>query len=107
MSDIELSALASRLAPLLLQHLAPAVAKVQAVCVPDLIPHKLTVAQFAWCVERSEYTINEETRLNPKLRKYVQGRRPKLIHPAALELYGVDARLAVARLAQFPRTSPA
>lgn len=71
------------------------------------LPHKLTIAQFAWCIERGADYVGEQTRINARLRPYVQGKRPKLIHPAALSLFGVDSGLAAARLRQFPGRSPA
>lgn len=99
MTDAEIEILANHLAPLLATRL-------QRLLVPsierDPIPHKLTVAQFAWCIERSAYFVNEQTRINPKLRHYVQGVCPKRIHPAALALFGVDGALAAARLKCFP-----
>lgn len=73
---------------------------------PEPIPHKLSVDQFAWCVERSAYFVNEQTRINPKLRAHVQGKRPKLIHPAALALFGVDPGHAALRLRLFQKPSP-
>lgn len=102
LSDTELDAIADRLAP----RLAALIGKPVSV-VPEPIPQKLTVEEFAWCVQRSAYSINEDTRLNPKMKKHVQGKWPKLIHPAALALYGVDSALAAARLAQFPHKSAA
>lgn len=84
-------ALANRLVPLLnASHPRPASA--------EPLPHKLTVAQFAWCIQRSAYYVNQQTRINPKLRQYVQGKAPKLIHPAALALFGVDSGFASIRL---------
>ena len=71
------------------------------------LPHKLTVAEFAWCVERSAYTICERRRKDRAFRKHCEGERPIRIHPAALALYGVDSGLAAARLRQFPGKSRA
>ena len=71
----------------------------------DPVPSKLTLAQFAFCIQRSVGFVKLETRINPKLKARVQGRRPKLIHPAALALYGVDPQLAASRLAQWPQPS--
>jgi hypothetical protein len=71
------------------------------------LPHKLTVAEFAWCVERSAYTIRERRRTDRGFRKHCEGARAVKIHPAALALYGVDSGLAAARLRQFPGTSRA
>lgn len=106
LTDQELDALAIRLAPLLADRLMDRLAPRDARNA-EPIPHKLTVEQFAFCVERSAYTINEDTRLDPKLRKFVQGQRPKLIHPAALALYGVDQALAASRLALWSHKSAA
>jgi hypothetical protein len=102
MSDAELRTLAVYLAPLVVAqmgHPRPAA--------PEPLPHKLTVEQFAWCIERSAYYVNEQTRINPKLRPYVQGSRPKLIHPAALALFGVDGAHAATRLALLEHKSAA
>lgn len=74
---------------------------------PEPLPHKLSITQFAWCIERSAYFVAEQCRTNRELKRQVQGLRPKLIHPAALALYGVDSGLAAARLRQFPGTSRA
>lgn len=71
------------------------------------LPHKLTLAEFAWCVERSVYGIAERRRNDRKFRAHCQGERRIKIHPAALALYGVDSGLAAARLRQFPGKSPA
>lgn len=65
------------------------------------LPGKLTVEQFAWCVQRSAYHIRQRRRLNREFRKHCQGLNPILIHPRALELFGVDSSLAAVRLAQF------
>lgn len=71
--------------------------------VPDLppLPAKLTVHEFAFCVQRSAYHVRERRRLNRDFRKLCQGRNPILIHPGALKIFGVDSGLAAARLAQF------
>lgn len=99
-TNADIDALILRLTPVLRSLIALLAREVAS---PAPIPHKLTVEQFAWCVERSAYTINEHTRINPKLRAHVQGKRPKLIHPAALALYGVDAALASERLKAMPK----
>jgi hypothetical protein len=75
--------------------------------VEGMLPGKLSIAQFAWCIERSRDYVEGEIRTNRKFKTFVQGQRPKLIHPSALELYGVDSGLAAARLRQFPGTSKA
>jgi hypothetical protein len=62
---------------------------------------KLTVAEFAHCVQRSAYSIRERRRTNRKFRAHCEGECPIKIHPAALALYGVDSGLASARLQQF------
>ncbi len=103
MSDAEIRALAVYLAPLVVAQMGQS----RPSSPPNPIPHKLTVAQFAWCIERSCYFVYEEIRLNPRLRHQVQGRCPKLIHPAALALYGVDAAHAAKRLALFAQPSAA
>jgi len=71
------------------------------------LPHKLTIEQFAWCVQRSAYSIGERRRTDRKFRKHCEGVRRINIHPAALALYGVDSGLAAARLRQFVGRSPA
>lgn len=106
MSDTELKTLAAELAPHLARELA-AHGAAPRLPAAEPIPHKLTVAQFAWCVQRSAYSINAATRVDPKLKKHVQGKCPKLIHPAALALYGVDPAHAALRLAQWPHKSAA
>lgn len=71
------------------------------------IPHKLTVEQFAWCIERSAYFVNERSRIDKAFRKFVEGTCPKKIHPCALQLFGVDPALGAARLALFEQRSAA
>ncbi len=65
--------------------------------VPPIL-EKLTVQEFAHCVQRSAYTIRERRRVDRKFRAHCQGECPIKIHPAALALYGVDSGLASARL---------
>lgn len=72
---------------------------------PPPLPAKLTVEQFAWCVQRSAYHVRERRRMDRRFRKLCQGRNPILIHPSALALFGVDSSLAAARLQQFPQRS--
>lgn len=71
------------------------------------LPHKLTMAEFAWCVERPVYSIRERRRTDRKFRAHCEGENRVKIHPAALALFGVDSGLAAARLRQYPGTSPA
>lgn len=62
------------------------------------IPHRLTVRQFALCVQRCETVVRRWIRANVRgVRKHVAG-RPYLIDPKALELFGVSGEMARARL---------
>ena len=72
---------------------------------PAPIIRKLTIAEFAFIIQRGYDYMAAETRSNKKLRPYVQGGRPKLIHPAALEIYGVDSAFGAMRFAQLPQHS--
>ncbi len=96
LSPQEIDAIASAVVARLLPRLSPSAPSY------GPLPHKLTVEEFAWCVHRSAYTVREWRRTNRAFRKHCQGERPIMIHPAALELYGVDSGLAAARLQQFP-----
>jgi hypothetical protein len=74
---------------------------------PAPILRKLTIAEFAWIIQRGYDYVAAETRSNKRLRPYVQGGRPKLIHPAALEIYGVDSEFGAMRFALFEQHSAA
>lgn len=69
------------------------------------IPHRLTVRQFAFCVQRCETVVRRWIRANVKgVRKFVAG-PPYLIDPKALELFGVSVEIAKARLATLAAES--
>lgn len=66
------------------------------------LPHKLTMKEFAWCVQRGVQSVRERRRLDRNFRSHCQGKKRILIHPAALALYGVDSGMAAERLAKYP-----
>lgn len=74
---------------------------------PVPLPTKLTLGEFAWCVQRNRATVAKRRVLNRKFAQYCEGRRPVLIHPEALALWGVDPGLAAERLRQLPVRSSA
>jgi len=72
------------------------------------LTEKLTVEEFAFCVQRSPYSIRQHRRLNRKFRtEFCEGAHGIKIHPRALAEFGVDSGLASARLQQFRARSMA
>ena len=72
------------------------------------LTEKLTVEEFAFCVQRSPYLVRQHRRRNRKFRtEFCEGAHNIKIHPRALAEFGVDSGLASARLQQFRAQSMA
>ena len=59
--------------------------------------HRLTVEQFAICIERTAPHVREKIRLRRIPKTDVDG-PPYLIHPRALKIFGVSPELGATRL---------
>lgn len=67
-------------------------------------PRKLTVEEFAFCIQRSEEFVRRKIRAQVIPRNLVSG-RPYLINAPALELFRVTPAMAAARLQEWREQS--
>ena len=72
---------------------------------PKRLP-RLTIAQFAFCAQRSHEHIRRKIRARIIPKTMFEG-PPYLLDPKALALFGVSLEVALARLALFTKPAPA
>lgn len=104
LDDATLDALADKLAPRLLAGLQAAGHPVAAASAPRPLP-RMTPEQFAYVVERCPQVICRHIRAqSKKLPPSDVNGPPYLIHPRALERWGVTPEIALYRLDQYAQS---
>lgn len=106
MSPQDITAIAKELAPLVATEV---VARLGLTSAPVAVPtfsHRLTVPQFAACVQRGPEWVRLQIRSQVIPPNLLDG-PPYLINPKALTKFGVTPEIAAERLAEWKRSHPA